>query len=154
MTIREILNWHQSAIPTPTKTNQRVMLGVHFEECSEMLDSLTEGSGSERYLDIVENTNAHLSTLATKLKKNPDFEVTIKDREELLDSLADQIVTALGVAYMYGFDIVGALFEVVRSNNSKFVDGKPLFDENGKIKKGPDYFRPNLLPFLGTDPTI
>ena len=76
------------------------------------------------------------------------YQSKIIDRQELLDSLADQIVTAVGVARMFELDIVGALKEVNASNYSKFVDGKPLFDENGKIKKGPNYFKPDLSKFV------
>jgi predicted HAD superfamily Cof-like phosphohydrolase len=67
---------------------------------------------------------------------------------ELLDSLADQIVTAIGVAHMFGFDISGALAEVNRSNFSKFEDGKPVFDANGKITKGKNYTPPELTPYI------
>ena len=48
---------------------------------------------------------------------------------------------------MEGMDIVGALDEVNRSNFSKFVNGKPVFDENGKIKKGANYKEPDLKRF-------
>lgn len=49
---------------------------------------------------------------------------------------------------MNGFDIVGALQEVNRSNWSKFENGEPIFDENGKIKKGPNYRPPDLSKFV------
>jgi len=45
---------------------------------------------------------------------------------------------------MFELNILDGLTEVNRSNWSKFVDGKPLFDENGKIKKGPGYSKPDL----------
>ena len=147
--------WFELAIPKPTKDNQRVQVGVHFEECSEMLDTVTEVSpDSDGNRLKIECTNAALSTLAETLKQNTDFKLQIKDRKELLDSLCDQIVTACGVGHMYGFDMIGALNEVNRSNYSKFVDGKPLFNENGKITKGPDYSKPDLTPYMGSDPTI
>ena len=69
-------------------------------------------------------------------------------KEDLLDALCDQIVTAIGVGYMAGFDMAGALQEVIRSNASKFENGKPLFDENGKIRKGKDYTQPELAQFV------
>ena len=68
---------------------------------------------------------------------------------ELLDAICDQIVTAVGVGYMMGFDVEGALKEVIRSNNSKMVDGKFIFDGNGKIAKPESFSEPNLKPFLG-----
>jgi predicted HAD superfamily Cof-like phosphohydrolase len=85
------------------------------------------------------------------MKKAIDFTVSVirdVNEIELLDSLADQIVTAIGVAHMMGFDILGALQEVNRSNFSKFEDGKAVFDENGKIRKGKDYTPPNLESFV------
>lgn len=70
-----------------------------------------------------------------------------KGKIELLDSLCDQIVTAIGVAHMMGFDIESALNEVNRSNWSKFIDGKAVFDENGKIAKPDTYSKPDLTSF-------
>jgi predicted HAD superfamily Cof-like phosphohydrolase len=69
------------------------------------------------------------------------------DRQELLDALCDQIVTAVGVAHMFGMDIESALNEVNASNWSKFVDGNPVFNEHGKIAKGPGYFEPKIAEF-------
>ena len=62
--------------------------------------------------------------------------------------MCDQIVTAIGVGYMLDFDMVGALTEVNSSNWSKFEDGEPIFDENGKIAKGKDYFKPELAKYI------
>ena len=67
---------------------------------------------------------------------------------ELLDSLCDQIVTAIGVAHMLGMDIENALAEVNRSNHSKFEDGKPVFNAQGKISKGVNYTPPKLGKFI------
>ena len=67
---------------------------------------------------------------------------------ELLDALADGIVTAAGLAYMQGMDIDGALAEVNRSNFSKFENGHPVFLNGGKIGKGRHYTPPELEPFL------
>ena len=72
----------------------------------------------------------------------------LDSRRELLDALCDQIVTAVGVAYMLGMDIQGALNEVNRSNWSKFVDGKAVFNEQGKIAKSENYTPPQLVEFV------
>lgn len=146
--------WFEQAVPTPTKDTQRVQIGVHFEECSEMLEVMEEKSTEDRYRIKLDAATATLTNLANTLKKNPDFELQIKDRKELLDSLCDQIVTATGVAHTFGFDIIGALAEVNRSNYSKFVNGVPQFNENGKISKGEFYSKPDLTPYLGNDPTL
>lgn len=136
-TIKQIEDWFMAAVPNPTQDNLRVQIGCHLEEVGEMLEGIDENG----------TTWANVSSLASAYKRG-EFEVTINDEEALLDSLRDQIVTAIGVAHMKGYDIEGALKEVARSNASKFVDGKPIFNEHGKIQKGPNYSKPNLKPFL------
>ena len=143
--ISTIKLWFERAVPNPTAKNQLTQLGVHFEEVGEMAEALGA------------NIAGQLNDLAT-LYKEADPEgfniasnencMTQLQRRELLDALCDQIVTAVGVAHMFGMDISGALSEVNRSNWSKFVDGQPTFDANGKIKKGPNYTAPNLEPYL------
>lgn len=70
------------------------------------------------------------------------------NRLAILDSLADQIVTATGVGVFLGMNVPGALAEVNRSNFSKFEDGEPIFNENKKVMKGKDYTPPDLTPFI------
>lgn len=138
MTDTAIDRWFELAVPNPTEKNRNVQFGVHVEEFAEAFEALGETRIAER-----------LQAIASQYKTgSADLHAKEVDKELLLDSLCDQIVTAIGVGYMMGFNIVGALAEVNRSNYSKFVDGKPLFDENGKIKKGPNYTKPNLKPFL------
>lgn len=68
---------------------------------------------------------------------------------ETLDALCDVIVTCVGLAYLKGFDIRGAMEEVNRSNFSKFDDeGKPIFRDDGKILKHSNYTKPELEDFI------
>jgi predicted HAD superfamily Cof-like phosphohydrolase len=143
--------WFELAIQKPTKDNQRVQVGVHVEEVVEMLESLVDDDSTN---GLLINAKRAMHLLAERLKKDSTLTVSTRDRQELLDSLCDQIVTATGIAHMYGFDIIGALDEVNRSNFSKFVNDVPVFNENGKISKGKDYSKPVLDSFIGTDPTI
>jgi hypothetical protein len=137
-TVTSILNWFEAAVPSPNEKNMAVQLGVHFEEVAEMLTSL--GFGYEALV---------LDSLAESLKGPTPPSLDNVDRKELLDSLCDQMVTATGVAHMFRMRIVSGLREVDRSNWSKFdADGNPIFNENGKITKGPHYFKPNLAPFV------
>lgn len=136
--IAQIREWFRLALPEPTDKNRAVQLGCHFEEVKEMADTL-----GERQL------NEELRDMADWLKlRCAGVKIDQLDRQELLDALCDQVVTAVGVAHMFGLDIQGALIEVNASNWSKFVDGKPQFDANGKIAKGPCYRKPDLSEFL------
>jgi predicted HAD superfamily Cof-like phosphohydrolase len=127
--------WFERAVPEPTDKNRAVQLGVHFEEVSEMLVA-------------IDSHSIDLGALADNYKREFTVGANHVDRKELLDALCDQIVTAVGVAHMFGLDIAGALSEVNRSNWSKFIDGHPVFDANGKIAKGKDYTPPNLDSFV------
>lgn len=143
--ITDIRNWFKAAKPEPTKKDALVQQGCHFEEVVEHLTSI--GIESEDLCDLSNDLKSN-----TRLQTDDaiaNYMDTI-DNLELLDSLCDQIVTATGVAYMMGFDIEGALKEVVRSNNSKMVDGKFEFDDNGKIAKPDSYSEPDLTPFIST----
>ena len=137
--ISTILHWFQAAVPEPTDKNRAVQIGVHFEEVAEMAESLSQ----EGIADDLNEVSGYFKEWLTLTSDH-----ALIDRTELLDSLCDQIVTAVGVAHMFGLDIAGALNEVNRSNWSKFVDGKPLFNMHGKILKGPGYTPPNLEPFV------
>ena len=131
--------WFERAVPNPTDKNRAIQIGVHFEEVAEMAEALSQ----EGIADDLNQVSGYFKEWLTLTSDH-----ALIDRKELLDALCDQIVTAVGVAHMFGMDIAGALSEVNRSNFSKFVDGQPVFDEHGKIAKGPNYSPPNLEAFL------
>ena len=141
--IKQIKQWFELAVPEPTLQNQNVQLGVHFEEVGEMI---TAAGFPKDYVDSITELSYFLKTYHKHLWCL--FENQTANDVDLLDSLCDQIVTAVGVAHMFGYNIEGALQEVIRSNNSKFVDGKPVFDANGKIAKPPTYSKPDLIPYV------
>lgn len=146
--VESILCWFKAAKPKPTLKDTMVQIGCHFEEIAEMAVSINNDNNT-----LHEKVNA--AAVAYKnLGQHKIFDKWAHqlysniDKLELLDALCDQIVTALGVGYMMGFDMVEALREVNASNYSKFENGKPVFNEQGKIAKGKDYFKPNLTPYL------
>lgn len=142
MTLQNTKSWFEAAVPVPDDRASAVQLGCHLEEVVEMLESVEV---SNKWLK--RNTLGCLSRLSEGLKDGSIY-ISAMLPLSYLDALADQIVTAVGCAHMEGMDIVGALEEVNRSNWSKFVDGKPVFDGNGKIRKGPDYTAPELCRYL------
>lgn len=145
-TINDIVTFMQTGKPAPTSKDFHTQLGVHFEEVHEMLTALSPVTQQARML--LELVSGACLAFSTYLKEN-DNQVTISNRLEFLDGLCDQIVTATGVGYVAGMDMVGASNEVNRSNLSKFDEnGQPILDENGKIMKGPNYSKPELNPFI------
>ena len=139
---QSILDWFKEAKPEPTAKDVSVQIGCHFEEVAEMFDSL--------YMHEIETILQEEANWFKSRKETNATVLMVRDinKQELLDSLCDQVVTAIGVGYMMGFDIIGALNEVNNSNWSKFENGKAIFDENGKIKKGANYFKPDLIKFI------
>lgn len=140
MSINWTNEWHRRACPTPDQRAFDVQLGCHVEEFVEMLEELEIEGATVMRLEVV----MWLTKIADALKAG-NATATIRNRKELLDSLADQIVTSTGVGYRAGMNIPKALLAVDCSNWSKFDEyGSPIFDANGKIMKGPNYAKPNL----------
>ena len=75
----------------------------------------------------------------------------IKDRDmkEVADALTDILYVTYGAGHAFGVDLDKCFDEVQNSNMSKLgLDGKPIYNENGKVMKGPNYFKPDLNKFL------
>ena len=145
MTIQSIIRWFEIAKPNPSERDVTTQIGCHFEEVAEMLTATNDNIAY-----------AQVHNLAEAYKQQPErvYKVPNFDRVALLDALCDQIVTALGVGVLMGFDMEKALAEVNRSNYTKFAkdeQGKPVpyIKSNGKIGKNPDtYQEPELEPYL------
>lgn len=146
-TLSATLAWFEEARPQPTNKQFQTQLGVHFEEVKEMLDAITPLTPQASWM--LHDARVALKALGDMLKAT-EHTITVepKDRQEFFDGILDQIVTGSGVGQHCGFPVVEALDEVNASNFSKFVDGRALVNEQGKIMKGPDYFKPDLAQFI------
>jgi len=72
-----------------------------------------------------------------------------KDLLEVADALTDILYVTYGAGHALGIDLDKCFQEVQNSNMSKLnEDGKPIYNESGKIMKGPKYFKPNLNKFI------
>ena len=68
---------------------------------------------------------------------------------EVADALTDILYVTYGAGHSFGVDLDKCFDEVQKSNMSKLGDdGKPIYNEAGKVMKGPNYFKPNLSKFL------
>ena len=75
----------------------------------------------------------------------------IKDRDikEIADALTDILYVTYGAGHAFGIDLDKCFNEVQKSNMSKLgINGKPIYNDSGKVMKGPKYFKPNLSKFL------
>ena len=72
-----------------------------------------------------------------------------KDLLEVADALTDILYVTYGAGHAFGIDLDKCFEEVQNSNMSKLDNnGKPIYNESGKVMKGPKYFKPNLTKFL------
>ena len=72
-----------------------------------------------------------------------------KDIKEVADALTDILYVTYGAGHAFGIDLDKCFEEVQNSNMSKLgKDGKPIYNENGKVMKGPNYFKPDLGKFV------
>ena len=72
-----------------------------------------------------------------------------KDIKEVADALTDILYVTYGAGHAFGINLDNCFIEVQNSNMSKLgLDGKPIFNDKGKVMKGPKYFKPNLNKFV------
>tara|TARA_B110000881_G_C18304340_1_gene378639 strand:- start:50 stop:421 length:372 start_codon:yes stop_codon:yes gene_type:complete len=72
-----------------------------------------------------------------------------KDLKEIADALTDILYVAYGAGHAFGINLDKCFEEVQSSNMSKLgKDGKPIYNDQGKVMKGPKYFKPDLNKFL------
>lgn len=143
--VKQIDNWFTACKPEPTMRDLSVQMAVLIEEFKELMetwlaDSAYGDAARTDLIDLLHHIEGEL--------KHGSMNIAMLSRKPALDALCDLPVTCIGVANFAGMDIAGALKEVADSNDSKLVDGKPIFDENGKMAKGPGYREPNLEPFI------
>tara|TARA_B110000285_G_C15074540_1_gene589942 strand:+ start:1029 stop:1370 length:342 start_codon:yes stop_codon:yes gene_type:complete len=72
-----------------------------------------------------------------------------KNLKEVADALTDILYVTYGAGHAFGIDLDKCFEEVQASNMSKLgEDGKPIYNDSGKVMKGPDYFKPDLKKFV------
>ena len=72
-----------------------------------------------------------------------------KDLKEAVDALTDILYVTYGAGHAFGVNLDKCFDEVQKSNMSKLgEDGKPIYNEVGKVMKGPSYFKPDLSKFI------
>ena len=71
------------------------------------------------------------------------------DIKEVADALTDILYVTYGAGHAFGINLDRCFDEVQNSNMSKLgLDGKPIYNEKGKVMKGPNYFKPDLNKFV------
>tara|TARA_B100000945_G_scaffold289382_1_gene262403 strand:- start:218 stop:589 length:372 start_codon:yes stop_codon:yes gene_type:complete len=100
------------------------------------------GFSSEKINNLrISLINEELEELKQAMKNN--------DLKEVVDALTDILYVTYGAGHAFGVNLDKCFDEVQKSNMSKLgEDGKPIYNEAGKVMKGPNYFKPDLSKFL------
>ncbi len=80
-----------------------------------------------------------------------EFKEALKNKDilEVADALTDILYVTYGAGHAFGIDLDKCFEEVQQSNMSKLDEkGKPIYNGNGKVMKGPNYFKPDLIKFI------
>ena len=93
-------------------------------------------------------TSLRLDLIKEELNELEDA-ISKKDIKEVADALTDILYVTYGAGHAFGIDLDKCFEEVQSSNMSKLGDdGKPIYNEKGKVMKGPKYFKPDLSKFV------
>ena len=115
----------------------KTFMNTYGQEVKEIA-TLPENKIVQLRIDLIEE---ELNELKEAVKNN--------DIVEVADALTDILYVTYGAGHSFGVDLDKCFDEVQRSNMSKLgVDGKPIYNESGKVMKGPDYFAPDLKKII------
>ena len=140
--IESIALWFKRVKPTPSYEDFLTQAGCHCEEMAEWLDELDVTDMNHK---LLLGQTADLLEKVGELLKEKEMQVRVRDRENFLKETCDLVVTSVGVGHCADMAISSAVEEVSRSNWSKFDEnGNPVYDKNGKVKKGRRSSPPDL----------
>ncbi len=121
---------------------------TNFEKVGTFMKTFGQEVKSKPSLSTDKINNLRLSLIKEELDELKDA-IHKKDLVEVADALTDILYVTYGAGHAFGINLDRCFDEVQNSNMSKLDnDGKPIYNENGKVMKGPNYFKPNLSKFV------
>ena len=121
---------------------------TNFEKVGLFMTTFGQEVKTKPSLSSEKINNLRISLINEELE---EFKEAIKnnDFKEAVDALTDILYVTYGAGHAFGVDLDKCFNEVQQSNMSKLgKDGKPIFNEAGKVMKGPNYFKPDLSKFI------
>ncbi len=121
---------------------------TNFEKVGNFMKTFGQEVKSKPSLSTDKINNLRLSLIKEELEELTDA-MKKKDLVEIADALTDILYVTYGAGHAFGINLDECFDEVQTSNMSKLgKDGKPIYNEYGKVMKGPNYFKPNLRKFF------
>jgi predicted HAD superfamily Cof-like phosphohydrolase len=121
---------------------------TNFEKVKIFMETFGQEVKSKSSLSSEKINSLRLSLIQEELE---ELKKAIQDKDivEVADALTDILYVTYGAGHAFGINLDQCFNEVQNSNMSKLGDdGKPIYNENGKVMKGPNYFKPDLSKYI------
>ena len=121
---------------------------TNFEKVKIFMETFGQEIKNDSSLSSKKINKLRVSLIEEELD---ELKQAIKDNniKEVADALTDILYVTYGAGHAFGIDLDKCFDEVQNSNMSKLdKNGKPIYNEFGKVMKGPNYFKPNLSKYL------
>ncbi len=117
---------------------------TNFEKVGLFMNTFGQEVKNKPSLSTAKINNLRYNLIKEELEELKEA-MNKKDIIEVADALTDILYVTYGAGHAFGIDLDKCFDEVQNSNMSKLDDsGKPIYNESGKVMKGPRYFKPNL----------
>ncbi|MDC3059173.1 nucleoside triphosphate pyrophosphohydrolase family protein [Candidatus Pelagibacter sp.] len=121
---------------------------TNFEKVGIFMKTFGQEVKIESSFSTDKINNLRLNLIKEELGELEDA-INKRDLVEVADALTDILYVTYGAGHAFGIDLDKCFSEVQNSNMSKLDEnGKPIYNESGKVMKGPKYFKPDLSKFL------
>ena len=121
---------------------------TNFEKVGLFMTTFGQEVKKKPSLSTDKINNLRINLIEEELSEFKDA-ILKKDLKEVADALTDILYVTYGAGHAFGINLDYCFEEVQKSNMSKLGnDGKPIYNEHGKVMKGPNYFKPDLNKFL------
>ena len=121
---------------------------TNFEKVGLFMSTFGQEIKKKPSLSTDKINNLRINLIEEELKEFKEA-ILKKDLKEVADALTDILYVTYGAGHAFGINLDDCFNEVQKSNMSKLGDdGKPIYNQDGKVMKGPKYFKPNLEKFL------
>ena len=121
---------------------------TNFESVKKFMETFGQEIKEKAAFPNDKTTSLRYDLIKEELDELKDA-IDKKDIKEVADALTDILYVTYGAGHAFGINLDKCFEEVQNSNMSKLgLDGKPIYNENGKVMKGPNYFKPDLSKLL------
>ena len=121
---------------------------TNFEKVKQFMQTFGQEVKTKASFSDEKTNQLRLDLISEELEELKNA-MASKDLLEVADALTDILYVTYGAGHAFGISLDKCFDEVQNSNMSKLgSDGKPIYNESGKVMKGPDYFKPDLSKYL------